>query len=42
MATIRKLTRIVEAAPEEAIKDTLAAVALCFVVFVGFSATSLV
>ena len=42
MATIRKLTRTVKAAPEEAVKDTIAAIALCFVVFVGFSATSLV
>ncbi len=42
MATIRKLTSIVEAAPDEALKDALAAIALCFVVFVGFSATSLV
>jgi len=42
MATIRKMTRIIETAPEEALKDALAAIALCFVVFVGFSATSLV
>ncbi len=42
MTTIRRLTSIVENAPEEALKDTLAAIALCFVVFIGFSATSLV
>lgn len=42
MTTIRRLTRLVEAAPDEALKDALAAIALCFVVFVGFSATSLV
>jgi len=42
MTTIRRLARIIEASPEEALKDALAAIALCFVVFVGFSATSLV